>query len=63
MAPIPIPIFGCFYSRSRILNVGSFLYSNSSLTSPLPDNYYSDGVYCYEVLGGCGEIVSKTLCS
>jgi hypothetical protein len=68
MAPIPVPIYGCFYSRSKILDVGSFLYVDVNLTTPVTDNleypdYYSDGTYCYEVAGGCGEIISKTLCT
>jgi hypothetical protein len=62
MGPIFVPIYGCFYSRSIILNVGSFIYTDSSFNSPVPDNFYSDGTYCYTVSGGCGEIISKTLC-
>jgi hypothetical protein len=62
MADGSLPYYSCFYSRSTILDVGSFLYSNSSLTTPVTANFYSDGIYYYTVSGSCGEIVTKTLC-
>jgi hypothetical protein len=62
MADTPIPRYSCFYSRSTILEVGSFLYTNSSLTSPVTNTSYSDGTYYYVISGSCGEIVEKTLC-
>lgn len=54
--------YSCFYSRSQVLDVGSFLYTNSSLTTPVSANFYSDGNYYYTVSGSCGEIVAKGVC-
>ena len=63
MSFVPQPYYSCFYSRSTIINVGSFLYSDGALTTPVSDNFYSDGTYCYTVEGGNGQVTAKTVCS
>lgn len=39
-------------------NIGETLYSDSSLTTPVPDGYYSNGTAYYQVTGGSGLITS-----
>jgi hypothetical protein len=39
-------------------NVGEFLYTDSSTTTPAPDGYYSNGVAWYLINGGAGEVTS-----
>ena len=40
-------------------NIGEYLYSNSSLTIPVVDGYYSNGTALYIVTGGLGQITSS----
>lgn len=37
-------------------NIGEVLYSDSALTTPVPNGYYSNGVAWYQVTGGAGVI-------
>jgi hypothetical protein len=39
-------------------NVGEFLYTDSTTTTPAPDGYYSNGVAWYLITGGAGEVTS-----
>jgi outer membrane biosynthesis protein TonB len=39
-------------------NIGETLYTDSALTTPAPDGYYSNGVAWYQVTGGAGLITS-----
>ena len=39
-------------------NVGEFLYSNTALTIPVSDGYYSNGIAWYNVTGGLGEVTT-----
>ena len=38
------------------LSVGDTIYTDTSLTTPAPNGYYSNGVATYEVFGGAGMI-------
>lgn len=58
--PPPIPLGSSFFSTCPALVVGCTLYSDNPLATPVDDNYYSDGTWCYTVSGGNGEIISKT---
>jgi hypothetical protein len=40
-------------------NIGETLYSDSALTTPVADGYYSNGVAWYQVSGGAGLITSS----
>jgi len=40
-------------------NIGETLYTDSALTTPAPDGYYSNGVAWYRVTGGAGLITSS----
>lgn len=50
---------GVFYSICETIVVGCVLYSDNPLTTPVPNNYYSDGTWCYEVFGN-GVVIAKT---
>lgn len=39
-----------------------YLYNNSNLTSPVSNGKYSDGIDCYTVTGGNGQITSVEAC-
>ena len=39
-------------------NIGEVLYTDSGLTTPVSDGYYSNGVAWYQVIGGSGVITS-----
>jgi hypothetical protein len=39
-------------------NIGEFLYTDSSTSTPAPNGYYSNGVAWYQITGGAGEITS-----
>jgi hypothetical protein len=39
-----------------------YLYNNSNLTSPVSNGKYSDGIDCYTVTGGAGQITSVEEC-
>ena len=39
-------------------NIGETLYTDSGLTTPVPDGYYSNGTAWYQVTGGLGLITS-----
>ena len=39
-------------------NLGEYLYVNTSLTTPVADGYYSNGVDWYQVSGGAGQITT-----
>lgn len=50
------------YSECNTLILGCHFYSDSGLTSPVPNNFYSkDGNY-YQVTGGLGEITVISTC-
>lgn len=59
MAPNPYAS-GVFYSICQTINVGCVLYADNPLVTPVEDNYYSDGTWCYEVFGGNGVVIAKT---
>jgi len=40
-------------------NIGEVLYSDSALTTPVPNGYYSNGVAWYQVTGGAGVVTSQ----
>jgi len=40
-------------------NIGETLYSDSGLTTPVSDGYYSNGIAWYQVTGGSGEVTSS----
>jgi hypothetical protein len=40
-------------------NLGESLYSDTALTTPVSDGYYSNGLAWYEVTGGGGEITTS----
>jgi hypothetical protein len=46
-------------SGGPTLEVSEILYTNASVTTPVPNGYYSDGTILYVVSGGLGEIVAK----
>ena len=46
-------------SGGPTLEVSEILYTNETLTTVVPDGYYSDGSTIYIVSGGQGEITSK----
>jgi hypothetical protein len=55
------------YSNCASLIVGCNLYTNSTLTTPVSNGYYSDGTNCYTVsgsvityYGACGTTTSTT---
>jgi hypothetical protein len=50
---------GVFYSICETIIVGCTLYSDIGLTTPVANNYYSDGTWCYEVFGN-GVVIAKT---
>jgi hypothetical protein len=54
--------FETFYSQCSPIIVGCTLYSDNPLTTPVVDNYYSDGTFCYQVFGGNGVVIAKTSC-
>jgi hypothetical protein len=58
MAPNPYSS-GVFYSICQPIIVGCTLYSDALLTTPVANNYYSDGTWCYQVFGN-GIVIAKT---
>ena len=46
------------------LSVGDTIYTDTSLTTPAPNGYYSNGVATYEVFGGAGmiDIIDPNAC-
>lgn len=49
------------YHSGPVINVGTTLYTDTSLTTPYGSGYYSDGAYSYAI-DGSGIVTSKTLC-
>lgn len=48
------------FSQGGSLEVGEFVYQNSSLSTPAVDGFYSDGNNnWYEITGGLGQITTK----
>lgn len=43
-------------------NVGDYLYSDSAVTTPVSDGWYSNGTFAYQVTGGLGQITSSAPC-
>jgi hypothetical protein len=58
MAPNPFAS-GVFYSICQPIIVGCTLYTDALLTTLAPNQYYSDGTWCYEVFGN-GVVIAKT---
>lgn len=52
-----------YYSTSSTFGAGIVLYTNSSLTTLVPDGYYSRSNYSYQVSGGNGTLGTQTACS
>ena len=48
-------------SGGLTIEVGEFLYSDTSTLTPAINGYYSDGTILYIVSGGLGEVTSKYL--
>ena len=46
------------------LSVGDTIYTDTSLTTPAPNGYYSNGVATYEVFGGAGiiDVIDPNAC-
>ena len=53
----------CIYSNCSSLSSGCYLYTDLSLTSPVPAGYYSDGTTCFTVSGTSGLITGTSSCS
>ena len=52
-----------YYSNCSIpLTTGCFLYTDIGLTTPAADGFYSQGIACYTVTGGNGEITAVSSC-
>jgi cytoskeletal protein RodZ len=49
------------YTICPTITIGCFLYTNSSLTTPVADGYYSNGVSYFFVTGG--KVISQGLCN
>lgn len=47
---------------STLVATTCYLYNNSNLTSPVSNGQYSDGIDCYTVTGGNGQITSVDPC-
>ena len=54
----PINVYGS-PSEGPGPNIGETLYSDSALTTTVPDGYYSNGIAWYQVTGGAGLITSQ----
>ena len=52
-----------YYSTSSTFAAGIVLYTNSSLTTLIPDGYYARNNYSYQVTGGNGTLGSQTACA
>ena len=46
-------------SGGPTIEVTEILYTNDTVTTPVPDGYYSDGTILYIVSGGSGEVTAK----
>jgi hypothetical protein len=51
-----------YYSASAALANGVVLYQDSSLTTLVPNNYYSDGVNNWLITSGNGTLTTETSC-
>lgn len=51
------------YSGDYEIVIGSYLFQDFCLNIPAADGKYSDGVYCYTVAGGLGQVINKTFCT
>jgi hypothetical protein len=51
-----------YYSASSSLANSVVLYQDSSLTTLVPDNYYSDGVNNWLITSGNGTLTTETSC-
>jgi hypothetical protein len=51
-----------YYSASAALANGVVMYQDSSLSTFLPDNYYSDGIQNWLITGGNGTLTNETPC-
>lgn len=49
------------YTNCPTIAIGCFLYTNSSLTTPVTDGYYSNGTKYFFVSGG--QVISEGLCN
>jgi hypothetical protein len=49
------------YTNCPTIAIGCFLYTNSSLTTPVIDGYYSNGTKYFFVSGG--QVISEGLCN
>lgn len=52
-----------YYSADPVLGAASVLYTDSGLTTPTTNGFYSDGVDCFTVIDGVGTINSVSSCS
>jgi uncharacterized delta-60 repeat protein len=50
------------YSDCIVLSVGCHLYTDSGLTIPVPNNFYSDNSVVYQVTSGAGLITDESTC-
>lgn len=52
-----------YYSADPVLGAASVLYTDSGLTTPAINGFYSDSVDCFTVIDGLGTIDSVSSCS
>lgn len=52
-----------YYSNCSTITVGCYLYTNTGLTTPVSNGYYSDGTNCFTVTGGSGYVSSVDTCA
>lgn len=57
-----IKMAATFYSDCSTITTGCFLYNNSNLTGPVSNGKYSNGIDCFTVTGGNGEVTALEAC-
>lgn len=50
------------YTNCSTITTGCFLYTDAGLTTPAGNGKYSNGINCYTVTGGAGEVTSTVPC-
>lgn len=57
-----MPVSLTYYTPCSPIIPGCRLYSNSTMTTTVPNGYYADGFNVYEVAGGTGVVTNVTVC-
>lgn len=57
-----MPFSSTYYAICSPIIEGCKLYTNPSLTTTVPDGYYSDGAFVYRVSGSTGTVISRNAC-